>query len=483
MIQEEIRSDFQLTEEEIRHLGSRVLDFLTDHWTSLRDKKITNTLPFEEMSKLIPDALPWEGRSADEVLDHVVHHVFKHILHTDHPRFFSFVPAPMNVIGAMADFLVAGFNPFAGHWLAGSGPTKVELVTIDWLRQLCGFPEAAGGLFVSGGSMANLTALATARHVKMGEEFAAGTIYYSQQTHSSLAKGLRILGISKKRLRPIPVNESYQIDLEALENVIQEDMENGLRPFCVVGNAGTTNTGAIDDLKGLARIADVHDLWFHVDGAYGAAAILTDRGKELLTGMELADSLTIDPHKWWFQPFEIGGLLVRNKRYLKSLFYVTAEYLEATEREEPKEISFFKHGIQLTRSFRALKLYMSLKIFGLASFSQAIQKGLDWAEYVQQLLEADPVWRVVSPATLGIICFQYTAPDLSPSDINALNQTISNKMTEEGFALVLPTHLRGQTVLRICPIHPALTKHDLDQTISKLKTYGDEILMNRAFRS
>lgn len=457
-------------------MGTQVLEILIAHWTHIREKKITNTLPFEEMSKLIPDELPWNGKPIEEILDHVVNHVFKHILHTDHPRFFSFVPAPTNVIGAMADFLVAGFNPFAGHWLAGSGPTKVELVTIDWLRQLCGFPGTAGGLFVSGGSMANLTALATARHVKMGEDFADGTIYYSQQTHSSLAKGLRILGIAKKRMRPIPVNDLYQIDLEALENTIQQDLAEGLRPFCVVGNAGTTNTGAIDDLQSLHQIAQKHDLWFHVDGAYGAAAILTDQGKEALQGLELADSLTIDPHKWWFQPFEIGGILVRNRRHLKSLFYVTAEYLEATEREEPKEISFYEHGIQLTRSFRALKLYMSLKIFGLDTFSRAIQKGLDAAVYVQNLLKADPIWKVITPATLGVITFQYHQPHLSVEELNVLNENISHRMTEEGFALALPTHLRGQTVLRICPIHPAVTHEDLEQTLAKLKAYGEELV-------
>lgn len=473
MSQQEARSDFRLSEEEIRHFGEQILNILIEHWTTLRDKRITNTVSFKEISDKIPSELPWDGSSADEVLQQVVDHVFQHILHTGHPRFFAFVPAPMNILSAMVDWLVSGFNPFAGHWMAGSGPTKVELLTIDWLRKLCGFPETAGGLFVSGGSIANLTALATARHVKLGEDFSQGTIYYSTQTHSSLAKGLRILGFARRQMRPIPVNERFQIDSQALETQIKADIEQGLRPFCVVGNAGTTNTGAVDPLQTIAKIAKKYDLWFHIDGAYGAAAILTDIGKVALTGMSLADSLTIDPHKWWFQPFEIGGILVRNRQHLKSLFYVTAEYLEDTERKEAQELSFYEHGIQLTRSFRALKLYMSLKIFGLHTFERAIAKGFEHADYIQRLLEQDPIWRIISPSTMGVIAFQYSPAGLEESEINALNHRISQRMTEEGYALVLTTQLSGKTVLRMCPIHPELTQKDLETTIDKLAAYGE----------
>jgi len=256
---------------------------------------------------------------------------------------------------AMADAIIAGYNVFAGTWVSGSGPAAVELAAIDWLREICGMPSTTGGLFVSGGTMANLTALAVARHAKLGESADRATVYFSDQAHSSLEKALRVIGIAGENIRKLPSDADFRLPADALAQAIAADRSAGKRPFCIIANAGSTNTGAIDPLPELSRIAREQDLWLHVDGAYGAAAAASARGKALLQGMDLADSVTLDPHKWLFQPFEIGCVLVRDGELLSRTFLILPEYLKDTHQHSA-EFNFTDHGLQLTRGFRALKL-------------------------------------------------------------------------------------------------------------------------------
>ena len=404
--------------------------------------------------------------------------VSSHIFHVDHPRFFSFIPGPANFISVLADTMAAGYNVFAGHWRAGSVPTLIEMTVIDWLRQLMGFPETAGGIFVSGGSMANLTALAAARTLKLGEDFSKGTIYYSAQTHASLAKGLRILGFRRSQLRPIPVDGQFCIDLPKLKVAIQTDLEEGLRPFCIIGNAGTTNTGAVDDLPALAALASTYDMWLHVDGAHGGAAMLSSTYKHQLKGIELVDSLTLDPHKWWFQSFEIGCVLVRDKRHLRATFSVHAEYLNDILPRE-KEQNFYEYGVQLTRSFRALKLYLSLKTYGLQTFEAAIDHGFQLAEYTEQLLREKNWWEIISPAQLAIVAFRFSHEACTEAQLDQYNKDISQSLYASGFALILTTELKGMTVLRMCPIHPATTREDISNTLDKMNQFIEQHIMNQ----
>jgi glutamate/tyrosine decarboxylase-like PLP-dependent enzyme len=266
--------------------------------------------------------------------------------------------------------------------------------------------------------------------------------------------------------------------LPELRQAVAEDRAAGKEPFCVIANAGTTNTGAVDPLNELADFCAEESLWLHVDGAYGAAAALCERGKKLLAGIERADSLSLDPHKWLFQPFEIGCVLMRDARLLKKTFHTMAEYLEDTKRIEEEEINYFDYGPQLTRSFRALKLWLSLKTFGATAFRQAIEHGFALAEFAESILrQSSPpsgCWQIVTPATMGIVTFRFTAPGLSDGETNEIHRRMVEAMAEDGFAFANSTALRGQTVMRLCTINPRTTEEDIRATIQKLEQLAHE---------
>ena len=393
----------------------------------------------------------------------------------DHPRFYAFVPGPGSFVGAMADALASGFNVFAGHWLAASGPGAVELQTIDLLRQACGFPEGSGGLFVSGGSMANLSALATARAVKLGGPDPSAMIYLSDQAHSSVAKALRVLGFASSQVCSVPVDRDLRMDTRALHNAIVEDRKAGKKPFCVVASAGTTNTGAVDPLEDISAFCKANDIWLHVDGAYGAAAALTATGRAALHGLHLADSIALDPHKWLFQPFEIGCVIVRDMQHLRQAFAVhpedNASYLNDVGRMAEREVVFYEHGVQLTRSFRALKLWMSLRIFGLAAFRDAIDRGIALAEEVEEMLRADARWEVVTPAQLAVVTFAPPLGRRTVAECNAIVERAVERLTGDGYAMVTSTQVRGRVVLRFCLIHPDARLEEVRETAERLARY------------
>jgi glutamate/tyrosine decarboxylase-like PLP-dependent enzyme len=379
----------------------------------------------------------------------------------------------------MADTLAAGFNVFAGTWLEASGPAEIELVTLDWLRQLCGFPDSAREVFTSGGSVANLTALAVARHVKLQNDTRGAMVYCSDQTHSSVERGLRILGFAPHQLRKLPTDGAFRLDMAALRQAVAEDRAAERVPFCVIGNAGTTNTAAIDPLPPLAAYCRQEDLWLHVDGAYGAATVFCEYGRTLLQGIERADSLSLDPHKWLFQPYEIGCVLVREGHWLKETFHILPEYLKDAAGEA-EEVNFCDYGMQLTRAFRALKLWMSLKVFGRAGFAAAVRRGVELAEVAESTIRKRLDWEVVTPAQMGVVTFRCVPAGLAPPEVDELNRRLLEGMIREGFAMLSSTELCGRTVLRMCTINPRATEADIEETIEHLERLGRGIAARSA---
>jgi glutamate/tyrosine decarboxylase-like PLP-dependent enzyme len=455
----------KLSAEEMRTLGYRVVDLLVDHFETISSKRVTNHLSRPELEARLREPIPKKGKSTEVVLQEFREKITDAMMHPDHPRFFAFIPSPSNFVSAMADVLASGLNIFAGTWLEASGPAEVELLTIDWLRTACGLPEQAGGLFVSGGSVANITAIATARNIHLQENFEKAIVYCSDQTHSSIERGVRVLGFQKDQLRKIVSDDNFRLDVATLAKAVQDDRKAAKRPFCVVANAGTTNTGAIDPIPELAKFCKEENLWLHVDGAYGAAAVLCERGKQLMKGIEDVHSLSMDPHKLLFQPFEIGCVLVRDRNWLKQTFQILPEYMKDVE-SGAEETNFCDYGIQLTRSFRALKLWMSLKVFGADAFAVAIEHAFAIAEFAESEISAMKDWEVVTAAQMAIITFRFAPRGIE--DTNRVNQEIARQMTKDGFALVLTTQIRGKTVLRLCPINPRTTKEDIRNTLAKL---------------
>jgi len=465
------KSQLTLSSDEMRSFGYRVVDMIVEHLEALPEKNPTRKSDRETLEKRLGGRPPKDGLDGLAALDLFERDVLSSMMHPDHPRYFAFVPGVGNFISAMADALASGFNIFAGTWLEGAGPTQVELVAIDWLRQACGLPDTAGGNFVSGGSMANLTALAVARQVMLAGDMADAVVYSSDQTHSCIARGMRILGYKPEQLRTIPSDQGFRFDVPELKRAIEKDRAAGLLPFCVTATAGTTNTGSIDPLDEIADLCAAENLWFHIDGAYGAPAMLTEEGQDLLRGIERADTLVLDPHKWLFQPFEMGCLLVREASWMEKTFSKVPEYLEDAETEQG-EVNFWERGVQLTRKFRALKLWLSVQVFGWEAFKEAIQRGIRSAEFMENLVQDLPDWRVVTPAQLGIVTFRFTASNLDERQLDKLNRALVQDMISDGYAMISSTSLHGRTVLRMCTINPRTTNDDLETTLKHLNKFA-----------
>ncbi|MAX71339.1 MAG: decarboxylase [Flavobacteriaceae bacterium] len=467
-----------VSKAEMQSYGYKIVDAIVEHFDTQDTKNPVVTATREEMDNLFLENVPEGGTDVHQVLDFVIDKVLTESNIVSHPKSYSFVPGPSNFISAMADTLATGFNVFSGGWAASPAATELEIVTINWLLKLFKFPnKKGGGIFTSGGSMANLTALVTARRQKCGDDFSKAIIYMSNQTHSSNIKALKTIGFKKEQVRLIPVDSDYKISINKLKNAIAKDRIEGYQPFCLIANAGTTNTGSVDQLDDLAKLCKNENLWFHVDGAYGGAVILTEKGAKLLKGIQKADSLTIDPHKWFFQPYEMGCLLVRNHKWLSATFSEKPEYLRDIEGNT-SEINFYDHGIQLTRRFRALKFYMSIKTFGLKAFREAIAYNIDLAESVEDILRKSSDWEIVSHATLAVINFRYNPmkKQFSEKKLDALNQEISKRVIDTKKALLVTTVLQGQVVLRMCLINPRTTLDDVKETLDMCLGFAEEIV-------
>ena len=458
----------ELTPEAMRAFGYRVVDLIVDHMAALDGKRVTGGGDRQTLDDRLGGPPPEHGADPGAVLDTFERDVAPNVMYTNHPRFFAFVPGPSNFVGAMADALSAGFNIIACDWLEAPAAATIERVTVDWLRQFCGLPEGAGGLFTSGGSVANLTAMAAARHVMLDDRIEGAVVYCSAQAHGSNRKALRVLGFGDDQVRGVEVDDGLRLDVDALAAAIAADRAAGLRPFSVIATAGTTNTGAVDPLDAIAELCAREGLWLHVDGAYGAPAVLTERGGRALAGLGRAHSIAIDPHKWLFQPFEIGCVIVREAHWLPRTFGLAQEYMQDTVGGE---INYGDHGIQLTRSFRALKLWMTIKVHGMAAIRAAIDRGIDVAEEAEGLLRASGAFDIVTPAQLGIVTFSYRL-DGSGADPDAVNKAIVEALIADGHAMLSSTQLGGRTVLRLCTINPRTTTRDLESTIALLARLG-----------
>ncbi|CAM1362483.1 Glutamate or tyrosine decarboxylase [Tenacibaculum sediminilitoris] len=472
---------FDLSKEEMKSYGYKIVDIIAEHWATLKQKKPVASASRKEMDSIFLQEAPNEGMPAEKVLDFVMDNVIPNSTVISHPKAYSFVPGPSNFISTMADSLATGFNIFSGGWMVSPAAAELEIVTMNWLLKMYNFPiEKGGGIFTSGGSMANLTALVTARRLKCGDDFSKAVIYLSDQAHSSNIKAIRVLGFKKEQIRILPTDLEFRISINKLKNAIAKDRLEGLQPFCYIASAGTTNTGTVDPLDEIADICEEESLWFHVDGAYGGAAILSKKGAKALRGIERADSLTVDPHKWFFQPYEIGCLLVKDASWLSGTFSEKPEYLRDIEGNE-SEINFYDYGIQLTRRFRALKFYMSIKTYGLDAFKDAVTYNIQLADDVEKMLRKSRNWEIISPATLAVINFRYNpiGLNLSEKEIDELNQKISQKIMDSREAFLVTTILNKQVVLRMCLINPKTTMEDIKQTLQLCHEFGKEILNNK----
>src|SRR5215210_5526370 len=388
----------------MRAIGYRTVDLVVDQLTD-PDIPAMRRGSGEDLRRRLMAPASDEPRPWDELLDQLEHDVLGPMSRLAHPGYFAFIPASSTFAGALGDLIAAALDIDVGSWMSAAGPSQLELVVLDWFKSWIGYPPEAEGVLVSGGSAANMTALACAREAMLGAMSEQVVAYVSDQAHSSVARAARVLGFRPEQVRVLPTDERFRMRPDALVDAMDADLRAGLRPLFVSASVGSTNTGAVDPLSELAEICKERGAWLHVDGAYGGFAALTGRGKRLLQGIELADSVTLDPHKWLYQPFECGCLLVRRGRYLREAFEITPDYLKDTE-VLARGVNFADRGVQLSRMCRALKLWVSLKYFGVAAFRQAIDRCLDLAREAQARVESSDELELLVPATLGIVCFR-----------------------------------------------------------------------------
>ncbi|RJE23408.1 Pyridoxal-dependent decarboxylase conserved domain protein [Aspergillus sclerotialis] len=438
-----------------------------------RSKEVIRRPTSEDLSRLAEGAKPLSSpRSIREVIDEA-QDIFSYGFRVDHTRFFSCIPSPASPISWLGDAMTSAFNAFGGSWEAGTGVCAIENNLIQWIAQeIFGLPSSSGGQFVSGASMANLTALIVARDQILGNDpiqRSMGIAYISDQTHFCVAKALRIVGIPDSNIRVIRSDAQFRMDVFKLELAISEDILNGYKPFVIVATCGTTNTGSIDPLKESADISRTYNVWMHVDAAYGGSVAFSRTHKELVKGLENADSIAWDAHKWLFQTHGCGLVIFRNKAHPLKSFASSASYVADVE-DTNKILDPWNYGIELTRPARHMRLWFTLQVLGLDVIDRMISRGFYLAKLMETELRNLEDWEIIAANGMGILNFRFVPKNksISSSDLDQLNSHISKQLIEMGIAVMFTTRLKGIVTLRMCTINPGTTDDEIRLVVKAL---------------
>ena len=472
--------------ESMRSLGHRMIDDMVEYVKTVRKRPVWQHAA-DDVKEHFSAPLPCDPQSPEEIYEEFCTYVLPYPVGNIHPRFWGWVIGTGTMFGAFAEFLAASMNTNTGG-VDYHSANYVEKQVIDWFKELLGFPESASGLLTSGCSAANLIGMAVARNAKAGFNLRQNglqaaqekmVLYASEEAHSSVQKAVELLGMGSDSLRLISVNDAFQIDVQALKTAILRDRTDGCRPICIVGTAGTTNTGAVDDLNALADICSVNDLWFHVDGAFGAWAVLAPGARDQVRGMERADSLAFDLHKWMYMPYEIACVLVTHEEDHRSTFSLTPHYLSHGDGRRGMtggDLPWFSdYGFQLSRGFRALKAWMSMKEHGTQKNWRLIQQNIDQARYLADLIDAALELELMAPAALNVVCFRYTRDGMDDAALDALNRQILVELQEQGIAAPSGTNIKGRYVLHIAITNHRSSRQDFDLLVRETIRIGNTL--------
>lgn len=469
---------------ELKALGHKMIDDMMDFLKDIRDQPVWQPMPSEVKSSF-RSSIPQKGMSRDQIYEDFKRNVLHYGNGNVHPRFWGWVMGTGTPFGVLADMLASSINPNVGGF--EQAPSYVETQVIEWAKEMLDYDKDASGVLASGGSMANLIGLIVARNIKAGYDIIRegvkasnkDLIYYgSTETHSSLDKAIQVLGIGLNFYRKIPVLPTYQIDTVKLREVIEADIDAGLKPTCLIGTAGTVNTGAIDDLNVLADLAEEFDIWFHVDGAFGALCKLSPKAKHLVDGLERADSIAFDYHKWMYLPFDAGCVLVKRRKDHYRALNLSADYIV----HEPGgrgtaggEVWYSDYSIELTRSFRALKVWMAIKEHGVEKYGRLIEQNINQAKFLASLIEEEKYLELLAPTSMNIVNFRYNDGVRTNDQLNEINHEIVLQLHEKGLAIPSGTTLRGKYAIRAAVTNHRSQKDDFTFLVKQILHLVDSI--------
>lgn len=467
--------------EKFEKLGHEMITDMTQYLKNIKEQKIWQPIP-EELKDQYKQNLPQEGTDLKKVYEEFNKIIKPYNMGNIHPRFWGWVIGTGTPGGVLAEMLTAMLNPNSGG--ANHSANYIEDQVIQWAIDFMGYDKQASGLVVSGGSMANFVGLTVARNVKAGYDIMTEGVatsknemifYGSDEMHSSLDKSMQLLGLGYNSLRKISVNEKFEINVEELRNTIERDIKDGKKPVCIIANIGTVNTGAIDDIKELSKIAKKYDMWLHADGAFGSMCKLSKESNHLVEGLELADSLAFDYHKWMYVQYEAGMILVKNKDYHYKSFSLTQEYLvHQTRGLGSGDLWYSDYGLQLSRGFKALKIWMTIKEHGIKKYGEMIEQNIQQAIYLTKLVEENHNFEMLAPTNMNIVNFRYIGTE--NKDLNKLNEEILFELQERGIAAPSNTVLNGKFSIRVAISNQRSRKQDFDILINSIEEIAKELI-------
>jgi len=483
------QSALDVSEQAFEEISSEATRLVFEYLTTIAERPVRAENYAGKTIASLDSELSAEGLPLDQLMSDC-RAIMDLSRHNGHPRFFGYVASPSTPIGAYGDLIASSLNANITCWRSGPAGTELERMVVRWLGALIDYDRDAHGLMTSGGSMANMIALLIASRRRSGANTARSglwnsgpplTVYASEEVHLSIPKAADILGFGRDQVRTIACDDRQRIRIDLLRQRIQADHREGLRPFCVVGSAGTVNTGAVDPLDEIAKVAKEFDLWFHVDGAYGAPGILDQRKKLLFAGLDRADSVSLDPHKWLYVPVDAGCLLFREAAAARAAFSTEdADYIKTHGYADEEAFAFWDYGVELSRRFRALKVWLTLQYYGSRRIAQAIGEDVSLAEYLGELVARADDFELLAPVELSICCFRYVPErGMSDAELNQLNERVMEHVQKGGRAYLSNATVNGRFALRACITNFRTTKTDIDETIAAIRDVAEELTQSR----
>ena len=466
----------ELPAEEMRRLVDSAVERIVAHIESLPNQPAHHLDGADELARSLEEPMPEAGTPLEPLLDLLFERAIPTSFNTAGPGYLAYIPGGGLFHSAVADLIADGVNRYVGVWLAAPGLVQLEQNVISWFADIVGYPSSSGGIFTSGGSLANFSAIVAARRERLGDELGDGRIYVSDQIHHSVQKAAMLAGFPSTATRVVPSDDRFRLRVDLLDDMVAADRHAGRKPFLVVASAGTTNTGAVDDLSAVADLAQRHDLWFHCDAAYGGFFMLTERGRRAMRGLDRADSITLDPHKGLFLPYGTGSLLVRDAHALKRAHEVNAEYMPEM-RDDGGFVDFCQVSPELSRPFRGLRVWLPFKLAGVAAFRRSLDEKLELTQWATEELRSIPGIEIAAEPELSIVAFRLRRPGLDQESANDLNRQLLGRINAKRRVYLTATTVGEQFLLRICVL--SFRTHldrvqdglaDIRQAVSELDT-------------